>query len=489
MILSGEQMAAARMASSVQRVAVVGAGIAGLSAAHALLTARPDLQVSVYEGSADVGGKLRAGVVAGLRVDLGAESMLNRRPEGVALAKAIGLESDLVHPATSSAAIWTRGALRALPPTLMGIPADLSALARTGILTSAGVGRAALERRLPEPDLSDDVGVGDLVATRLGRDVRDRLVEPLLGGVYAGRSDEISLHAALPQVVSAVRTHGGLLNAARATTVRTRTDAGAGAAEVPMFAGIRGGLARLAYGTAGELERQGGRLELNAMVRELRPTAHGWRLSVGPTNATRQVEVDAVVLATPAPASARLLHEAAPAAARELGRIEYASLALVTVAVRASDLGADLVGSGFLVPPVDGRVIKAATYSSYKWEWQSGDTVVIRCSVGRHRDERDLQRDDTELVDAAVMDLREATGLRAPLLDAVVMRWGGALPQYAVGHLDRVRVIQQSIEALPRLAICGAAFEGVGIPAVIANSQQAATQVLTQLETVETMEP
>ncbi|MBA2446100.1 MAG: protoporphyrinogen oxidase, partial [Nocardioidaceae bacterium] len=441
----------------------------------------------LYEGSARVGGKLRAGEVAGMTVDVGAESMLNRRPEGVAFAEAIGLTADIVHPATSKAGIWTRGAVRTLPPNLMGFPADLRALARSGILTTAGVGRASLERRLPEPDLSEDVGVGLLVAQRLGRDVRDRLVEPLLGGVYAGRADEISLYAALPQVLEAVRRYGGLLNAARATRARTSTRAGVD--EVPVFAGIRGGLARLAQGAADQLVRQGARIECGSMVRELTRAPDGWQLVVGPTTRPRQVDVDAVVLAAPAPTSARLLREVAPVAANELGRIEYASVALVTVAVRASDMGAELMGSGFLVPPVDQRVIKAATFSSYKWEWLSGDTVVLRCSIGRHREERDLQRDDSELVDAAMTDLREATGLRAPLQDAVVTRWGGGLPQYAVGHLDRVRLIEQSVEAQPRLAVCGAALEGVGLPAVIANARRAATRVVDQLDVAETMEP
>lgn len=474
------------MTSSRRRIAVVGAGIAGLSAAHALLDAEPDLEVTLYEGSARVGGKLRAGEVAGMTVDVGAESMLNRRPEGVAFAEAVGLANDIVHPATSRAGIWTRGAVRSLPPSLMGIPADLRALARSGILTNAGVGRVSLEHRLPEPDLSEDVGVGILVAQRLGRDVRDRLVEPLLGGVYAGRADEISLHAALPQVVDAVRRYGGLLNAARATRARTNTSAGVG--ETPVFAGLRGGLARLAEGAADQLVAQGARIECNTVVRELVRTAPGWALVVGPTIQPRRVEADAVVLAAPAAASARLLRDVAPVAAEELGRIEYASVALVTVAVRASDMGADLVGSGFLVPPVDQRVIKAATFSSYKWEWLSGGTLVIRCSIGRHREERDLQREDAELIDAAVTDLREATGLHGPLQDAVVTRWGGGLPQYAVGHLDRVRRIEDSVQTQPGLAICGAALEGVGIPAVIANAQRAATRVIAQLDTPETME-
>jgi len=472
------------MTASAHRVAVIGGGIAGLSAAHALLAARPDLQVTVYEANASVGGKLRAGEVGGVTVDLGAESMLNRRPEGLALAEAVGLEGDIVHPATSSAAIWTRGALRPLPPTLMGIPADLAALAHSGILTSAGMGRVSLERRLPEPDLSEDVGFGVLVARRLGRDVRDRLVEPLLGGVYAGRSDEISLQAALPEVVTAIRTSGGLLNAARAT----RAQPGASGGEREVFAGLRGGMARLPQATADQLERQGVRVERNALVRTLTRTSNGWELVVGTTTGHRE-DADAVVLATPAPASAKLLREAAPAAARELAAIEYASLAIVTLAFGETDLRADLAGSGFLVPPIDKRVVKAATFSSSKWPWMSGDPTIVRCSIGRHGDERDLQRDDSELVDAALTDLKEATGLHAPLLEAMVTRWGGALPQYAVGHLDRVRRIEQSVEDSPALAICGAALGGVGIPAVIASAQRAATRVIAQLESVETMEP
>jgi oxygen-dependent protoporphyrinogen oxidase len=199
------------------------------------------------------------------------------------------------------------------------------------------------------------------------------------------------------------------------------------------------------------------------------------------------VHADAVVVATPATPAGRLLEEVAPAVARELGRIDHASVAIVTLAVDAAKADVELTGSGFLVPPVDGRLIKAATFSSRKWAWLAGDVLVMRCSVGRHREEADLQRDDTELVDGAVMDIREATGLRAPLLDATVTRWGGALPQYAVGHLDRVVRIEAAVAAVPGLEVCGAAYHGVGIPAVIASGQAAATRVTRVLSQAATM--
>jgi oxygen-dependent protoporphyrinogen oxidase len=141
------------------------------------------------------------------------------------------------------------------------------------------------------------------------------------------------------------------------------------------------------------------------------------------------------------------------------------------------------------VPPVDGHLIKAATYSSRKWEWVSQDPLLIRCSVGRYRDEEELQHSDPELVDRALLDLVDAVGLHARLIDSRVTRWGGGLPQYAVGHLDRVRLIRESVSALPGLAVCGAAYDGVGIPAVVASAQLAATQVSAYLATDATMEP
>jgi oxygen-dependent protoporphyrinogen oxidase len=465
-----------------RRIAVIGGGLAGLVAARALLVAHPDLEVTLFEGSSVLGGKLRLGHVAGHAVDLGAESILNRRPEGVDLARALGLGDSVVHPAVSGAGIWTRGAVRPLPPTLMGVPGDVAAATRSGLLSRAGGIRASFESRLPSPDLSDDIGVGVLVARRLGREVRDRLVEPLLGGVYAGRADEISLQAALPQVVDGVRQHGSLLAAARAAT-HPRTDE----AQPPVFAGLVGGVGRLAQQAAADIVSRGAQVRADAMVRELQRSPSGWRLVVGPTAAPERLEFDAVIIAVPATPAGRLLRDAVPAAARDLQQIDYASMAVVTVAFETRQVAARLVGTGFLVPPVDAKAIKAATYASQKWAWQAGDTTVIRCSIGRFREEAELQRDDSELIEAAVLDLREAVGLHAPLIDAAVTRWGGALPQYAVGHVERVGRILAAIAGAPGLEVCGAAYAGVGIPAVIATANAAATRVADALAATDTM--
>lgn len=466
------------------RVVVVGGGIAGLAAAYALLSARPGLAVTVLEGSPEVGGKLRTGMIAGQAVDLGAESLLNRRPEATALAAEVGLGGDIVYPGTVAARLWSRGRLLPLPPTVFGIPVGDALSTRDSVLSRRGVLRARLERLLPEPALEHDVAVGDLVNKRLGREVTDRLVEPMLGGVYAGRAADLSFAATLPQVHRALQSGGGLLQAAE----RVRSGQGQPPAASPVFAGIRGGVGRLAPAVADGVVRRGGEVRRSATVRQLERWDAGWRVVVGPTVRPEDVPADAVVIAVPAASASRLLADVSPAAAAQLGTVEYASMAIVTLAFPAADATGALPGSGFLVPPVEKQAVKAATFSSRKWPWMDPDVTVVRCSIGRRGDEPELQRPDDELVDVALGDVRAATGLQAPLLDGVVTRWGGALPQYAVGHLQAVARIRSAVADLPGIEICGALFDGVGVPAVIATAQQAADRVIQHLDARETME-
>ena len=454
---------------------VVGGGIAGLTAAYDL--AATGAEVLVLEGSPRTGGKLRRAPVAGVTVDVGAEAMLNRRPEGVALARALDLPVE--HPTAASSRVWTRGALRPLPRSLMGVPLDLDQLADSGVLSSEGLARVRAERDLPPTPIDGDVSVGDLVAARLGDEVVDRLVEPLLGGVYAGRARELSARATVPQLV-ALLERGPLLGAS------------VPASDVPVFAGLRGGMAGLADALvdAGAFEVRTG-----ATVRELRRVADTggsrFALTIGSAAHPELVEADAVVLATPAAPTARLLAGLAPVAAAELAALEYASMAVVTLAFRAAELTSagslDVEHcSGFLVPPVDGRRIKAATFSFAKWAWardagrralDGEDLLLLRTSLGRHREEGALQATDDELVAASLADLAAATGLTASPVDTHVQRWGGGLPQYAVGHLDRVARVRADVARIPGLAVCGAAYDGVGIPAVIASARRAVSRV------------
>ena len=459
------------------RVAVVGGGIAGLAAAHELTSRHPDVEVVVLEGSDRVGGKLHTAEVGGVRVDVGAEAMLNRRPEATGLAEAVGLGHELVHPETTSARLWNRNRLVPMPRTLMGVPGDVSALGE--VLSRAGMLRAAMEPRLPATDLGDDdVSVGALLDERFGKEVVDRLAEPLLGGVYAGHAREISARAAVPQVVA-------LLQRQRSLTKAAAEAMAAGPGDQPVFAGIRGGVGRLPEAVAGA---SGARVRTGAVVRDLVRTTTGWRLVVGDARDPELIDVDAVVLATPAAPTARLLSDVAPLAALELARIDYASMAIVTFAFSARAFP-PVDGSGFLVPPVDGHQIKAATFSHQKWGWvaeagAADELVVMRCSLGRHRDEATLQADDHTLAARALADLRASIGLSVQPVDTHVQRWGGALPQYAVGHLDRVTAIRSEVAGVPGLAVCGAAYDGLGIPACISSAHRAVDALADHLATM-----
>ncbi|MET8681362.1 protoporphyrinogen oxidase [Streptomyces sp. NPDC004647] len=457
-------------------VVVIGGGISGLAAAHRLLAG--GVRVTVLETSDRLGGKLRAGEIAGVPVDLGAESMLARRPEAVELANEVGLSGRLQPPATATASLWTRGRLRPMPTGhVMGVPGDLAPLAASGVVSAEGLARIEEDARLPRTEVGEDVAVGDYIAARLGREVVDRLVEPLLGGVYAGDAYRISMRAAVPQLFEAARTHRSLTEGVRAVQAEAARQQRTG----PVFMGIDGGVGRLPLAVADAVRAAGGRILFRSPARALnRTTVGGWQVLVG----DRLIEADAVVLAAPAGDAARLLATESPAAAAGLATVEYASMALVTMAFRAADLAGMPDGSGFLVPPVDGRTIKASTFSSRKWGWltdgEGADPglFVLRTSIGRFGEEAALRRDDADLVQVSLEDLREAVGLTARPVATRVTRWESGLPQYPVGHLARVAGIRDHLAKLPGLRVCGAAYDGVGIPACIASARTAADALL-----------
>jgi oxygen-dependent protoporphyrinogen oxidase len=469
------------------RVVVIGGGVAGLAAAYFLSgpRGRDAARVTVLEGSPGLGGKLRVSEVAGIAVDEGAEAMLARRPEGLELVRDLGLTEGLRYPGTTAAAIWSYGALRAMPAgQVMGVPADLVALARSQILSRPGVVRVGLDLvRRPTPR-GGDVSVAGYVGARMGRELVDRLVEPLLGGVYAGRVDDLSFDATLPAIAQAARSHRSLVAAARA--IRAEGPAPDSASAGPVFTTLEGGLGTLPRALADAVGAAGGTIRTEAMVRELRRTTEGWRLTVGPARDPEQIDADAVVIAVPARPAARLLAADVPAAARELDGIDYASMAIVTLAYASTAFPRLPAGSGYLVPAVEvGKTgVKAVTFSTTKWPHLTRDlpgTVVARCSIGRYGDEHTLQRSDDDLKAAAITELAHTCGTRELPIDARVTRWGGGLPQYSVGHADRVARIRSAIAGAPGLTVCGAAYDGLGIPACVATARAAATRVLDHL--------
>lgn len=481
-------------ASRARTVAVIGGGIAGLSAAWSLVSDRQaDADIIVYESSPSVGGKLRLNEIEGLSLDAGAESMLAVRPEAIALTKAVGLGSSIVNPATTSAAVYSRGELRPLPAGLIsGIPTDLRALAASDILSVPGLLRIPLDHVLPKTSIPGDVSVGDYVATRMGREVVDRLVEPMLGGVYAGRAEELSLEMTVPALYRLARRERSLLAAAK--EARKTGAAPSGARRGPVFAGISGGVGRLPIALAERLERRGVTIDRGTEVTGIRRTSRGWRVLTGEKGDREGRTVDAIVLAVPAPVAAKLLRKVNSAAASGLDTVGYASVALTTFLYAPEEVSAKVQGSGFLVPPVEGFSVKAATFASRKWAWvaRSGAVgrkrgsdkrsfMVVRASLGRFGEPGLLQRSDEELAALAAKELSHLAGLPAKPLVSRVNRWDDALPQYTVGHRGRMALVREALVDTPGLAVCGAAYDGVGIAACIGSAQFAAGQVVTYL--------
>jgi oxygen-dependent protoporphyrinogen oxidase len=453
-----------------KRIAVVGGGIAGLAAAVRLRDRMPpDTEIIVYEQSGVLGGKLRTGELAGVAVERGAESFLVGAPDGgesaaVRFARRLGLGDALVHPAAVPAALAIGGRLERVPAgTLVGVPGDLSTL---GAVAKVAADADPDEGR-PLLAAGADVAVGALVRERYGDEVADRLVDPMLGGVYAGRADRLSLEVTMPGLARAARTEHTLVGAVRAAQAAQVRVPGR-----PIFAAIDGGMSRLVDTAAAT---GGARISLGLPVRELERTAHGWRLLLGPVPAPQHDDVDAVVLAVPARAAERLLSSPV------IGRLTYASVALIAMALPPGTTLPDL--SGFLVPPTEGTLVKAATFVTRKWAHlgRPDGPVIVRASVGRAGEEERLQRDDGSLAAQAHRELGELLDTALPAPDASwVQRWGGGLPQYAPGHVERIAAVRAALPA--GLALAGAAYDGVGIPACVASGEAAAEQIATYLE-------
>jgi oxygen-dependent protoporphyrinogen oxidase len=482
---------------------IVGGGISGLAAAFFLRDQA--VRVTVLEGSPRLGGKLSVSEIAGVALDEGAEALLVTRPEGTGLIAEAGLADQRETPGTTSSAIWTLGALRPLPRRqFMGVPSDMSELAVSGVLTGEGVARARQDLELPPTARDGDVPVAQYIGARFGAEVVDRLVDPLLGGVYAGRSAELSFDATLPALAAASRRYASLAEAARSLlpapaptpTLAPGADdkgtPGSGTrAGGSVFTTLAGGLGTLPDILA---KASAAGVRTGSVARELSRTGDGWRLTVGSAAAPEHIDADAVIIAIPARPAGRLLAgvPGAAAAVTAFGEISYASMAIVTLAYPRSAFpgpGLSAAGrSGYLVPAVDGRAVKAVTFSTVKWPHLTRATApgaepleIVRCSVGRIGEEALLQRDDKELAAIAAAELAEATGVHGAPGATRVTRWGGALPQYTVGHRDRVATIRAAVAAQPGLAVCGAAYDGVGIPACVATARTAADQVLAFL--------
>lgn len=467
------------------RVGIVGGGVSGLTVAYRLRRLLgPLAEISVIEQSDRLGGKLRTVELAGASYDIGAEAYLTRRAEVTNLVGELGMADDVVHPTRARSAVLAGGRTHPVPGrTVMGIPPRADVV--RAVLTPGAVDRVAAERDLAPVRLAGaDVGLGPLLRSRFGTELVDRLVDPLLGGVYASGVDCLGLRATMPSLAAALDDGASSLSEAAERVLPDPEVAGT----VPVFGTLRGGLGTLVDRLA---TRSGARFRLGAVVRAMERTQMGWRLVLGaaaPAHAPARpmLEVDAVVLAVPAPAARRLLVTVAPAASAAFAKVELASMAVVALALPP---GTELpASSGLLIGRQENRsngrpfTAKAFTFSARKWRHLgAAREVLVRGSVGRFGEARTLRVDDAELVALVRDDLAELTGITADPVDSAVARWGGGLPQYGVGHGELVETIERSIATVAGLSVAGAALHGVGLPACVATADRAATKIAADL--------
>jgi protoporphyrinogen/coproporphyrinogen III oxidase len=455
-------------------VAVIGGGITGLAAAHR--ASQLGATVSVFEASPRLGGKISTGQFAGSAIDEGADAFLARVPWAVDLCRELGLESELVSPAPVGAYVYSNGRLRRIPEGLMlGVPAQLGPLVRSRLLSPVAMARAVLEPlAFRRPMRGESDSVGDVIAHRFGTQVVKRIVDPLLGGIYAGAASSLSLAAGAPQLAG-FEGRSMLLGLRRQQRGVRAASSSAGRQAPPVFYGLRNGMGTLVDALADALRSSGCELHTSTAVHAVRADSGTWRVTTGRGEHT----VDRVILAAPVRTLPGLLATASPDAAGELRAIQTASVVLATLAFDERTVGRALDATGFLVPRAERQFVTACSWGSTKWpQWKSGATAVLRVSAGAIDQPDVCSLDDRDILSAMQDDLQRLMGLGAEATKHRISRWEDAFPQYAPGHLVKVDAIEAALSRdCPGLVVTGAAMRGVGLPACIRQGREAAEQV------------
>lgn len=441
---------------------VVGGGIAGLVAARRLSVRGP--RVTLLEAGARLGGQVRTVHVAGRCVDVGAEA-LHGTPAVLDLLDELGLRDDVVRSRPGTAWIWRDDHLTRLPAGVGPAgPTRIGPVLTSRALSPRGLACAALEPLVGRVDVDEDVGVGAYISRRFGREVTERLVDPVLGSLHAGDVGRLSMRSTVPHLADLAGTHRSILLAQRARR--------GGAA--PAFLTFTAGLATLVDRLLADTDVD---VQLGRPVRGLRARGPGYEVD---TEGGPPLRADAVVVAVPARAAAGFLGELAPAAADHLLEVRSASVATVVAVYDRRDAERTLLanGTGLLVASSSGRLLKAATFLSTKWAHLAlPDRVLVRLSAGRADDDRISSVDDAELVQRLHADLADATGLRHGPLDTHVERWPAALAQLEVGHAARLAAVRHDLAAHPGVVLAGAAYYGLGLAACIRSGEAAASSV------------
>lgn len=466
------------------RVAILGGGISGLAAAfelHKTNLATPSEAIAfdLFEPGEELGGVLQTERRDAFLIERAADMFSVREPWARDLCKDLGLESELVgtNERFRRAFVVRGGKLYPVPEgfTLLA-PSKWWPIAKSPLLSVPGKLRLAAERFVARRDSDEDESLASFTRRRFGREAYERLIQPLIGGIYTADPEKLSMQATLPQFLEMERTHGSIV---AATLAKPKTSAGRegsneSGARYGGFVAPKGGMRELIRRIAAALPAE--TVHRRCAISFVRQEADGsWAVELADG---RRESYDAVVVATPSHVAAKLLTAAKPDLSSALDQITHASAAIVVAGYRKSQIARPLDGFGLVVPHVEGRKILAGSFASVKFPGRApDDSVLTRTFVGGALQPELLEGDDAEIAELVRGELADLLGVQGGPMFAEVVRWSRTMPQYHVGHLDRVALIERLVEESPGLAIAGNAYRGVGIPFCIRSGQQAATRV------------
>lgn len=467
------------MFNSKPHVLVAGGGISGLSAALTL----HDLgaEVTLVEAGDRFGGVIQTERIDNLLIDAGPDSFLSTKSEGIKLVQRLGLEDRLINTRSDGggAFILRKGKLVPLPEgiTLL-VPTQFKAVAKSPLLSPLGKLRLLADYVIPTRKGDDDESVGSFVTRRMGRQAFENMAEPLLSGIYAGDATKLSLASTFPRLRDVERQHGGIIRGAIAQrkAMNARSNGQTARKRTP-FVSLSDGMGELIAGLVNTLDACD--LRPSTALTSIEPSSDGYRVTLSDGS---NLNVDGVLLSTPAPASAGLIDNLSPGLASVLREIPYVSSSTVSMAFNATDVAGKQGGRGFVIPRVEGRSLTAITWTSDKFAGRVPDGVaLLRSFVGRAGQEENAFLPEDELIALVRRELASITGITADPILTRIYRWPNAMPQYNLGHQDRLTQIDSLLSSTPRLALTGSAYRGVGIPDCIRNAQEQATALVNRV--------
>ena len=479
----------------MKRIAIIGGGISGLAAAHRLIelstTNRQPIHITLLEASSRLGGTIQTENRDGFLLERGPDSFISEKPEAVALSRRLGIDSRLIQTNEQHrrSFIVRNGRLRAVPEGFQLLaPSRLWPFITSDIFSATGKLRMSMDLFLPRRAVNGDQSLASFVRRRLGREALERMAQPMVGGIYTADPEVLSLRATLPRFLEIEREHRSLLLGMWRRGRSAKSETGVSGARYSLFLSFDEGMEvlvdalhkRIAECRLPSANLVKSQILLKTRVESLdQEKANCWLIR---TTSGETLEVDAVCLTVPAYVAASLLSRTAPQISSQLSQIKFASTATINLSYRRADIDHKLDGFGFVVPFIEKRSLIACTFSSVKFSGRApGDHVLVRAFVGGALQPEMLTLDEGEIVKRVEADLKDLLGITGKPLFSEVTLWNNSMPQYEVGHLDRVAEIENALEQLPGLVLAGNSYRGAGIPDCIRSGEAAAQSLIERI--------